>query len=112
MSKQTTWARFPGDDELTMYLCMEHYVMGRADKNPDRGHRHWVLPPRDGCACIICRVAELEAELAKVKAQRDAAKKWIRRCQAIYCGEYASARGVAKTAFAFAKKALAELEKE
>ncbi len=65
MSKQITWARFPADDELTMFLCMKHYLMGLRDKDPDKGHRHWVLPPKDGCACIICRVAELEAELAK-----------------------------------------------
>ena len=71
MNKQITWARFPADDELTMYLCMEHYAMGRkhATISGECGHEHWVLPPKEGCACIICHVAKLEAELARLEEE-------------------------------------------
>lgn len=64
--ESVTWERYPTDDSLTMYLCMAHYLMGACDSDPDKGHRHWVLPPKDGKACIICDAVKMRTALAAI----------------------------------------------
>jgi len=81
--RKQVWARGVGGERdgntLVLYLCYEHYLMG--DAKGDGVHHHWVLPAKEGCACIVCQHAALLHEVERLQAEN---KKMLAELQRFY----------------------------